>query len=65
MRKKEEILNDVRRDILSEVHKENAPLWMQYRLIEVLIDMRDLLKTFTEQHKDHWELYHPPKGGEE
>ena len=49
MRTKEEILKDLREDIHDQDHKENAPLWHTYRLIEVLIDIRDTLNTKTEQ----------------
>ena len=45
MRKKEEMLKDLRDDILSEPYKDNAPLWVAYHTAEVLIDIRDQLET--------------------
>jgi len=43
MRDKQEILNDAQKDILNKKYKQDAPFWLTYRLIEVLIDTRDEL----------------------
>lgn len=43
MRTKKDILDDVRGDINDDDHKTDAHLWVQYRYIEVLIDIRDIL----------------------
>lgn len=45
MRSKHEILKDVRSDILDEKGEYPAHLWIQHRLIEVLLDIRDALLT--------------------
>jgi len=52
MRTKEEILKDTREDITDKTYSTHASLWVQYRLIEVLIDIRDILKARTEQIAD-------------
>ncbi len=44
MRTKDEILEGARNDIQSDKFKEVAPLWIEYRKLEVLIDIRDLLQ---------------------
>jgi len=43
MRTKDEILLDVRHDIQDKEHKAEAELWLEYRKIEVLIDIRNIL----------------------
>lgn len=43
MRTKDEILGSARNDISSKDFREDAPLWMEYRKLEVLIDIRDIL----------------------
>lgn len=45
MRDKQEILKDLRNDILDEPYKDKAPLWIAYHTAEVLIDIRDTLYT--------------------
>lgn len=47
MRDKQEILKDLRSDILDEPYKDNAPLWLAYHTAEVFIDIRDVLSTTT------------------
>jgi len=44
MRTKDEILDDARRDIQDDTQKSEAPLWLEVRKIEVLIDLRDTLR---------------------
>lgn len=43
MRTKDEILSYARRDIQDDTQKGAAPLWLEVRKIEVLIDIRDVL----------------------
>ncbi|MBA7496001.1 hypothetical protein ES702_06598 [subsurface metagenome] len=43
MRTKDEILDSCRNDIVSEAYKDKAAFWLDYRKIEVLIDIRDIL----------------------
>jgi len=45
MRPKEHILEEVRIEILDHLHPDLSPLWIQFRLIEVLLDIRDALVT--------------------
>jgi len=45
MRTKDEILKDARHDITDEQYKTTKANWLEYRKIEVLIDIRDLLVT--------------------
>lgn len=44
MRKKDIILDEARRDIQTRETNADAPLWIEYRKLEVLIDTRDTLK---------------------
>ena len=44
MREKQQILEDANRDITNERYKADAPLWLQLRQIELLIDIRDTLQ---------------------
>jgi hypothetical protein len=44
MRTKDEILSYARRDIQDDTQKGAAPLWLEVRKIEVLIDIRDIQK---------------------
>jgi len=43
MRPKDIILEDIRIQIFVKDNKDTAPLYVQYRLIEVLLDIRDTL----------------------
>jgi len=43
MRTKQEILSKARDDIQNPKYNEQAPLCLEYRKIEVLIDIRDIL----------------------
>ena len=43
MRTKDEILDNARDDIQNPKYDEQAPLWLEYRKIEVLCDIRDIL----------------------
>lgn len=43
MRTKDEILDHARRDIQDDTQISEAPLWLEYRRLEVLIDIRDIL----------------------
>lgn len=43
MRTKDEILSYARRDIQDDTQKGAAPLWLEVRKLEVLIDIRDSL----------------------
>jgi len=43
MRDKQEMLKDLRSDILDKPYKDNASLWLAYHTAEVLIDIRDIL----------------------
>lgn len=47
MRTKDEILDSSKSDIMSESFRDKAPLWLEYRKLEVLIDIRDTLKNIT------------------
>lgn len=47
MRSQDQILKDVRSDILDEEHPDVAPLWVQHRMIEVMLDIRDQLSALT------------------
>lgn len=47
MRKKHSILRDVRDDIRDLATQQDSPLWVQYRHIEVLIDIRDVLSNLS------------------
>jgi len=51
MRTKEEILKQTREDINNEQHKEAAPLWVQYTLIEAILDIRDILNKFIQEEE--------------
>lgn len=42
MRTRDEILSQARDDITSKNHKPDIPFWLEYRKIEVLIDIRDI-----------------------
>ncbi len=42
MRTKDDILIDARRDITDEQYKTTKANWLEYRKIEVLIDIRDI-----------------------
>jgi len=44
MRTKDEILTRCRDDIQNPKYNEQAPLWLEYRKIEVLIDIRDCIQ---------------------
>jgi len=44
MRTKDEILDDARCDITSEVNRDTAHLWLEVRKIEALIDIKDIIK---------------------
>ena len=44
MRTKDQILSNIREDIRDVKHRDTAALWIQYRLIEVLLDIRDILE---------------------
>lgn len=44
MRKKEEILEDARRDITNMKYRDTAHLWLCVRQFEILIDLRDILR---------------------
>ena len=48
MRTKDEMLRNTREDIQDEKHRDTAALWIQYRLIEALLDIRDELHTISE-----------------
>ncbi|GAG59262.1 unnamed protein product [marine sediment metagenome] len=43
MKTKDEILDRCRADIQNPKYSEQAPFWLEYRKIEVLIDIRDIL----------------------
>jgi len=45
MRTKDEILERCRDDIQNPKYNEQTPFWLEYRKIEVLIDIRDALVT--------------------
>jgi len=47
MRKKEELLRDVREDIKNPEYEGYKGLWVEYRKIEVLTDIRDMLNDLT------------------
>jgi len=49
MREKDEILHKVRHDITYGREKQHPGLWVQYTLIEVLIDIRDVLNELLEK----------------
>lgn len=44
MRTQDDILKCCREDINSKHFSQQAPLWLEYRKIEVLIDIRDILQ---------------------
>lgn len=43
MRTKDEILEDARLDITDDTQKSESVQWLEYRKIEVWIDIRDIL----------------------
>lgn len=45
MKTKEDILTEVTAEIRARDHEDVSALWIQCRLIEVLIDIRDVLVT--------------------
>jgi hypothetical protein len=45
MRTKDEILESCRDDIQKPKYNPQAPLWLEYRKLEVLIDIRDMFDT--------------------
>lgn len=57
MRNKDQILRDVRDDIRDLTTHEDSPLWVQYRQIEVLIDIRDRLNTMEDLLIPFLDLY--------
>ena len=56
MREKQQILEDANRDITNERYKADAPLWLQCRHLEVLIDIRDSIELFRQQREDYIEI---------
>ncbi|GAH70877.1 unnamed protein product [marine sediment metagenome] len=44
MRTKDEILDSTREDIRGWSGRDTPSLWMEYRKLEVFIDIRDILK---------------------
>ena len=49
MREKDDILNDARRDIALPKYKAEAHLWLEFRKIEVLLDIREALLSFDDK----------------
>ena len=43
MRTKDDILDDAMQDIINPVYAGKEPYWLEYRKIEALIDIRDIL----------------------
>ena len=60
MRKKERILSEVRADIRGIHEADHRPEWIQYRMIEVLIDIRDHLEGIFAAIEA---VRHTPRGG--